>query len=254
MALRFVKSKVRITRSEKQMQPSIRQLRAFVLLVEESNFTRAAKAMHLSQPAFSALIGGLETALGVRLFDRSKRHVALAPEGVVGSCPAWLRSDETTLDVRDPVTRRGFLSGYFSGAAVKRLSTVEITATVSNQHAFNGTVALRRLLGIRRQNRRGQIVPSSMTRRIDDQILAARDRRGAWGWPRELEGRGRRAPVARLFHRHRRALQQRVRGEPARERRMLRKQRDGAPEEAVTFANRRQRLVRYGEWGRSRHR
>jgi DNA-binding transcriptional LysR family regulator len=63
------------------MPPSIRQLRAFVLLAEESNFTRAAAAMHLSQPAFSALIGGLEAALGVRLFDRSKRHVAPTPEG-----------------------------------------------------------------------------------------------------------------------------------------------------------------------------
>jgi hypothetical protein len=45
------------------------------------------------------------------------------------------------------MTQRGFLSGYFSGVAVKRLSTVETTATVSNQHEFNGTAALRRLLG-----------------------------------------------------------------------------------------------------------
>jgi DNA-binding transcriptional LysR family regulator len=63
------------------MTPSIRQLRAFVLLADARNFTRAAAAMHLSQPAFSALIGGLEGALAVRLFDRSKRHVALSAEG-----------------------------------------------------------------------------------------------------------------------------------------------------------------------------
>jgi len=37
--------------------------------------------MHLSQPAYSALISGLEDDLGVRLFDRSKRYVELTPEG-----------------------------------------------------------------------------------------------------------------------------------------------------------------------------
>jgi DNA-binding transcriptional LysR family regulator len=63
------------------MAASLRQLRAYSLLLEERNFTRAAAAMHLSQPAFSALIGGLEQSLGVRLFDRSKRHVAPTVEG-----------------------------------------------------------------------------------------------------------------------------------------------------------------------------
>jgi len=63
------------------MAASLRQLRAYSLLLQERNFTRAATAMHLSQPAFSALIGGLEQSLGVRLFDRSKRHVAPTVEG-----------------------------------------------------------------------------------------------------------------------------------------------------------------------------
>jgi len=63
------------------MAASLRQLHAYSLLLQERNFTRAAAAMHLSQPAFSALIAGLEQALGVRLFDRSKRHVAATVEG-----------------------------------------------------------------------------------------------------------------------------------------------------------------------------
>jgi LysR family carnitine catabolism transcriptional activator len=63
------------------MAATLRQLRAYSLLLRERNFTRAAAAMHLSQPAFSALIGGLEQSLGVRLFDRSKRHVAPTVEG-----------------------------------------------------------------------------------------------------------------------------------------------------------------------------
>lgn len=60
---------------------SSRDLRAFLALAELANFTRAAAACHLSQPAFSAQIRALEAQIGVRLFDRNTRHVALTAEG-----------------------------------------------------------------------------------------------------------------------------------------------------------------------------
>lgn len=62
---------------------SLRELRAFVALVDVENFTRAAQAIHLSQPAFSALIRRLEETVGVRLFDRNTRSVRLTPEGLL---------------------------------------------------------------------------------------------------------------------------------------------------------------------------
>lgn len=43
--------------------------------------------------------------------------------------------------------RRGLLSDYFEGVVVKRLSAVETTLAASNQHEFNGALALRHLLG-----------------------------------------------------------------------------------------------------------
>lgn len=43
--------------------------------------------------------------------------------------------------------RRGLLSDYFEGVAVKRLSAVEARPDVSNQHEFNGSAALRRIFG-----------------------------------------------------------------------------------------------------------
>ena len=64
-----------------QMNLSSRQLRAFLALAEQRNFTRAAALTHLSQPAFSALIRSLEEGLGQRLFHRSTRHVELTVEG-----------------------------------------------------------------------------------------------------------------------------------------------------------------------------
>ncbi|WP_332775554.1 LysR family transcriptional regulator [Polaromonas sp.] len=67
---------------------STRQLRAFLALADQRNFTRAAQACHLSQPAFSALIRTLEDALGTRLFDRDTRSVQLTPEGRLFEGPA----------------------------------------------------------------------------------------------------------------------------------------------------------------------
>jgi len=60
---------------------STRQLRAFLALAEQRSFTRAAQQVHLSQPAFSALIRALEASLDARLFDRSTRSVELTVEG-----------------------------------------------------------------------------------------------------------------------------------------------------------------------------
>ena len=58
------------------MDFTLRQLRAFSTVARLRSFTRAADALHATQPALSAQIRELEEALGVRLFDRSTRSVA----------------------------------------------------------------------------------------------------------------------------------------------------------------------------------
>lgn len=60
---------------------NLKQLEAFVQVAEKKNFSRAAKAMFLTQPTVSAHISGLEKELNTRLLIRNTKDVELSEEG-----------------------------------------------------------------------------------------------------------------------------------------------------------------------------
>lgn len=59
----------------------LRHIRYLLAVAEHQNFTRAAEALHVSQPTLSQQIRQLEDTLRVQLFDRSGRTVRLTDAG-----------------------------------------------------------------------------------------------------------------------------------------------------------------------------
>jgi DNA-binding transcriptional LysR family regulator len=79
----------------------LRELRYFVAVAEERNFTRAARRLGIAQPPLSKAIGRLEAKLGVRLLERSTRQVSVTPAGQV-----LLEQSRVALEAVAAATRR----------------------------------------------------------------------------------------------------------------------------------------------------
>ena len=86
----------------------LHQLRYFLAVARTCNFSRAAEQCHVAQPSLSQQIMKLEDELGERLFERTKREVALTPAGELFRAHAERVLEEVEL-ARDKVREVGGL-------------------------------------------------------------------------------------------------------------------------------------------------
>lgn len=135
----------------------IHQLKTFVAVAREKTITRASEVLHLSQPAVSAHIKSIEDTLGLTLFSRTPKGMALTPDGerLLAKAEQTLAAHQALLDEASRTTGR--LSGKLrlgaststSHAAVGKLLT-ELSARhpevdVTLEHKTSGEI----LAGIR---------------------------------------------------------------------------------------------------------
>ncbi|MFJ8861805.1 LysR family transcriptional regulator [Streptomyces sp. NPDC102451] len=111
-----------------------RRLRQFIVVAEELNFTRAGARLFVAQQALSRQIRQLEEELGVQLFERTTRRVALTQAGEALLADARLlvaQADETVDRVRrtaagkSAVLRLGFVPGGVCPATRRVLAAFE---------------------------------------------------------------------------------------------------------------------------------
>ncbi|WP_030375847.1 transcriptional regulator CynR [Streptomyces rimosus] len=89
------------------MALELRHLRYLLAVAEHGNFTRAAEALHVSQPTLSQQVRQLERALKAQLLDRTGRTVRLTDAGQAyahyarGALRDLEAAERAVLDVRD---------------------------------------------------------------------------------------------------------------------------------------------------------
>ncbi|NKY86885.1 LysR family transcriptional regulator [Nocardia veterana] len=85
------------------MDLELRHLRAFVVLSEERNYTRAAARLHTTQPSLTRTVQQAERILDCRLIERSARRFALTAEGeylLAAATRIIAEADAVTADLR----------------------------------------------------------------------------------------------------------------------------------------------------------
>lgn len=102
----------------------IRQLEYLVTLARERHFAKAAEACHVSQPALSSAIRGLEKELGVMIVQRGRRYLGLTVEGE--RVLTWARQTLASLSYmrEDAAVAKSTMTGTLRLGAIPTTMTV----------------------------------------------------------------------------------------------------------------------------------
>jgi DNA-binding transcriptional LysR family regulator len=115
----------------------IREIQHVTAIGRFRNFARAAESLDISQPALSKSIRAIETALGVRLFDRSRRGVSPTAFGeiILSASGSLLRGvDEVLAEIRRV---KGLEAGTLrigAGSFALEMSVAEAVTRMAKRH------------------------------------------------------------------------------------------------------------------------
>jgi len=110
------------------------QLRAFHAVASQGSFTKAAKAIHVTQPTLSDHVGSLEGRYGVKLFKRQGRGVALTS---LGRALLELTRRQFSLEAETEQllsSSIGMMSGQLRVAADSPFLVLPLLETFSRRH------------------------------------------------------------------------------------------------------------------------
>ena len=138
----------------------LRHLAYFASVADERSFSRAAARQHVVQSAVSAAIQTLEGELGVRLLERSSKHVALTAAGraLLPKARAVLDAVQSARDAVDEV--RGGLRGSLVIGTMVSVGLVDLPALLGRFHRIYPDVEVR------------LVVAPQGTRGLVEQLLA----------------------------------------------------------------------------------
>lgn len=106
----------------------LKQLEQFITVVNEGNISRAARALHMSQPPLSTQIHALEEELGCTLFIRGPRNIQLTEAGRI------LYNRSTTLLKIADITKSELLDYQMGTHGTIRIGVVSsVGCTVLNR-------------------------------------------------------------------------------------------------------------------------
>ena len=121
----------------------LRQLEYFVAVAADLNFSRAAQRIHVVQSALSASVSRLEKELGVELFDRSKRQIALTATGEVFLVHAREVIDTVHRARSSVEDHRDQLTGTVTLGALMSWGTLNLPAVLQGFRRLNPLVTVR---------------------------------------------------------------------------------------------------------------
>jgi LysR family transcriptional regulator, carnitine catabolism transcriptional activator len=121
----------------------IRQIEYVVSVVDHEGFTRAAAALHVTQPALSEGIARLESELGIGLFHRVGRRVVLSAAGAAFLEPARQLLRDRAVIATSVAAVAGLEAGRLDLVALPTLSVEPLARLVGELRRAHPGIAVR---------------------------------------------------------------------------------------------------------------